>query len=370
MKPTAVAVLDVGKTNKKLRIYDRIFEVLHEARTTIETGDYNGVETDGADELLAWFRSALAECADRFDIRTIAITTHGATCALLDGDGKLAHPVISYTAPCGAAVQEEFYEVYGDRRSLHKETSSADFGFANIAKVLFYVKTRLPEVWEQVRHVLFYDSYLGYELTGELGSESTYLGNHSYLWRYKEGAWSSAARALGADKLFPERLSNSWESLGTVKPEIARECGIPADCPVTCGIHDSNANYLPYLAKGHRDFILNSTGTWCVAMKQASAPELSDAEIDAKLFFNMDATGQPVLTALFPGGWNTRSPPASVPTKTKARSNWSSALSRKLTSSWCLARCRTRRSSPKRLPKSCTRAKPTRWKTSKAGRRP
>ncbi|MDQ1257861.1 MAG: hypothetical protein QG656_2469, partial [Candidatus Hydrogenedentes bacterium] len=28
MKPTVIAVLDVGKTNKKLRIYDRQFRVL------------------------------------------------------------------------------------------------------------------------------------------------------------------------------------------------------------------------------------------------------------------------------------------------------------------------------------------------------
>jgi len=302
VKPNVIAVLDVGKTNKKLRVYNRQFEVLAEQRTTLDVRFVDDVEVDAADDLLEWTRGALKAFAADYDIRAIAVTTHGATCALLDEAGALAFPVISYTCERGAEIQDEFYATFGDREALHLETSTADFGFANLAKVFFFVKTRMPEVWAKVRHAVFFDSYIGYRLTGQLASEMTYLGNHSYFWRYKDRAWSSVAKALGADTLFPERLLKPWEALGTVTPEVARACGLSEDCPVTCGIHDSNANYLPYLAKGQGDFILNSTGTWCVAMKGAAAPELSQAEIASKLFFNMDALGYPVLTALFPGG--------------------------------------------------------------------
>jgi sugar (pentulose or hexulose) kinase len=83
-----------------------------------------------------------------------------------------------------------------------------------------------------------------------------------------------------------------------VKPEWARECGLPDDCLVTTGIHDSNANFLPYLAKGHSDFLLNSTGTWCVLMRGSETLELNDDEIRAKVFFNQDALGRPVRTSL------------------------------------------------------------------------
>ena len=48
------------------------------------------------------------------------------------------------------------------------------------------------------------------------------------------------------------------------------------------GIHDSNANFLPYLAKGYANCILNSTGTWCVAMQSGSARRLTDEEIRAQ----------------------------------------------------------------------------------------
>lgn len=302
MKPPAVAVLDVGKTNKKVSLYDRELNVLAKERTTIESKDLNGLEVEDTGALLTWFRSALKKLAADADVRAIAITTHGATLALLDESGKLAHPVISYSAAKGAEIQEQFYETFGDRAMLHQSTCTPDLGFANMAKVLFYVKTRLPEVWSRCRHALFYTSYLGYELTGVRGIEPTYVGNHSYLWNFARNTWSDVARQLGADKMFPPSFNPPWGCLGAVKREMAEECGISVDCKVGQGIHDSNANFLPYLAQGYDDFLLNSTGTWCVLMRKSTSIDLSPDEIAAKVFFNLDAFGRPVRTCIFPAG--------------------------------------------------------------------
>jgi len=294
--------LDVGKTNKKVRLYGRGFEVLGEQRTTVEAKDLDGLEVEDTEALLGWFREALGKLAREAEIRAVAVTTHGATFALLGEDGRLAHPVISYTAEQGAEVQEEFYETFGDRETLHRATCTADVGFANMAKVLYLVKTRRPEAYAKVRHALFYGPYLGYELTGRMGGEPTYVGNHTYFWNFAEKTWSAVARELGADRFFPAPTANSWECLGVVKPELAAACGLPEDCKVTLGIHDSNANLLPYLAQGYANFMLNSTGTWCVLMRPSETHGLTDAEVDAKVFFNLDALGRPVKTAIFPAG--------------------------------------------------------------------
>lgn len=302
MKTQVVAVLDVGKTNKKVLLYDRAYQVQAETRTAFDPRECNGLEVEATDELLAWFKDALKTFARDYDIRAISVSAHGATCALLDAQGALAHPVVSYTCPKGAEVQDEFYAKYGDRKTVLRETASADVGFANIAKMFYYFQTRLPEVWATVEHALFYNTYLGYELTGVMANELTYLGNHNCFWDFEAQTWSRIGKDLGADTLFPEKMLKPWETLGPLKPEIAEACGLSPDCLVACGLHDSNANFLPYLAQGHDDFILNSTGTWCVAMKRAASRSLTGAEIAANLFFNMDATGWPVLTALFPGG--------------------------------------------------------------------
>lgn len=302
MKPHAVAVLDVGKTNKKASLYDRQFNVLAEERRNVPPYEIDGLEVDDTATLLAWFRDALKRLAEQAEIRAIAITTHGATVALLDGDGGLAHPVVSYSAAKGAGIQEAFYAEFGGREALHRVTGTPDVGFANMAKVLYYLKTRCPAAWANARHALFFTGYLGYELTGAYGMEPTYAGNHSYFWDFTRNAWSDVAIKLGADKLFPETFGRAWDNLGTVKPDIALACGIPADCKVTYGIHDSNANYLPYIARGYKDFLLNSTGTWCVLMRPAASAVLSDGEIAAKVLFNMDVYGRPVRTCIFPAG--------------------------------------------------------------------
>jgi len=302
MKTAVVAVLDVGKTNKKVNLFDRSFALVASERTAVETTERDGLEVERADELLSWLRGTLKGFSHRYDIRAISITTHGATYALLDDSGKLAFPVISYTTDKGPEFEEEFYAKYGSRHDLQRATGTLDLGFANLSKSMYYLRTRLPEVWARCRRAVFYPQYLGYELTGKIGMEPTYLGNHNYLWDMARNTWSSVAKDLGADALFPSTTSAPWDALGTVRPDIADECGLPRDCRVTLGIHDSNANFLPYLAQGRPHDMLNSTGTWCVAMCLADKPALTDDEIAVRIFFNLDALGRPVKTAVFPGG--------------------------------------------------------------------
>ncbi len=298
----AVAVLDIGKTNKKVSLFSRDFEVLAAERASIPPRDHNGIEVEDTPSILSWFKQNLASLSRHAAIRGIAVTTHGATFVLLDETGALAHPVISYTWPGGSVIQDEFYETFGSPLELHRRTGTPDIGFVNMAKVLFYVKTRMPEVWTRCRHGLFYGPYFGYELTGVRGLEPTFPGNHTYFWDFTKTSWSSVGRALEADRLFGERLQKSWDVLGPIRPEWAQETGVPADCQVTLGIHDSNANYLPYLAQEHTDFLLNSTGTWCVLMRPSNTVHLTDAEIEAKVFFNQDAFARPVRTSLTTSG--------------------------------------------------------------------
>lgn len=301
MKTPVVAVLDIGKTNKKVSLYDGTFQTLASERKPFGVTMRDGLEVEQTDEMLAWFRGVLAQFSREYEIRAISISSQGATCALLDEKGDLAYPVISYTSEKGAEIADAFYAQYGDRASLHQMTGTPDLGFANAAKMLFYVRTRMPEVWARTKRALFLPQYLGYLLTGQHGMEPTYLGNHNYLWNIKARSWSTVGQDLNADRLFPP-MSAPWDCLGTVTPAIAQECGLPTDCKVTLGIHDSNANFLPYLAQGYPNCILNSTGTWCVAMQLAASPDLTDDEIAHKIFFNVDVLNRPVKTSVFPGG--------------------------------------------------------------------
>ena len=298
----AVCVLDVGKTNKKLLLYDRALHTLATETIQLDAVDRDGLEHEQTDVLLAWMRRSLRALSVRGRIRGICITTHGATLATLDGEGRLSTPVISYTSPRGAEIEQEFYREFGDSRRLHADTSTAPLGFANAAKILFFIKTRLPDAWARTRHALFYPQYLAFELCGVASRETTYTGCHTYLWLHPDRGWSEVATRLGADRLFPARTLAPWDRIGDVHAALGTERGLPAECAVAAGIHDSNASLVPYIAKGQSNYVLNSTGSWCVAMRPSPDCRLSARDLDTKTFYNLDARGCPVKTSIFPGG--------------------------------------------------------------------
>ncbi len=302
MKPRAVAVLDVGKTNKKVAVYDRRLALVFESKRIVATRDHQGIEVENTPELLEWLRGALTAAAREFAIEAIAVTTHGATVAVLDEQGALVHPVISYTHAQGAQICADFFKAYGSEPELHQRTSTADFGFINAGKILHFMKTRLPEAWKRARHVLLYPQYFGYEFTGRRAVEPTYLGNHTYLWDFAAWKYSEVARGLGVDRMLPQQIKEPWDELGPLRREWAEACGISPACKVAVGIHDSNSSLLGYLVQGYPTFTLNSTGTWCVGMRRSENAVLSEEELQTKTFFNLDAFRHFLKTSIFLGG--------------------------------------------------------------------
>ena len=81
----------------------------------------------------------------------------------------------------------------------------------------------------------------------------------SQLVDVKAQTYSSLARQRGWDRLFPPMVK-AWDVLGPLKPSF-RGASFKGRGAVLAGVHDSNANYLRYLAAGEGSFTLLSTGT-------------------------------------------------------------------------------------------------------------
>ncbi len=129
--------------------------------------------------------------------------------------------------------------------------------------------------------------------------EVTTLDAQTHLWNPTARAFSSLVAGQGWKPLFPP-LRRAWDVLGPVRPAVAAATGLPADTPVLCGIHDSNANYLRYLAAGLDDFTLMSTGTWVISFN--TAQPLDALYEDRDTVANVDVTGRPVACSRFMGG--------------------------------------------------------------------
>jgi sugar (pentulose or hexulose) kinase len=77
--------------------------------------------------------------------------------------------------------------------------------------------------------------------------------------------------------------------------------GLPPDCVVHVGVHDSNASYLRYRrAMADRPFSVVSTGTWSIVMNGSAGAAVLQAERD--MLANVDVTGTPVVCSRFMGG--------------------------------------------------------------------
>lgn len=304
VKTPAIIVLDVGKTNKKVLVFDRHLKILEKESVDIgEVTDRTGLKLEQPQAVFDWFLERLKYLSSRYHISAISITTHGAMGVCFDSNGRITCPPLAYTNEPGRQFSDDFFNEFGDRQELQLQTATAEIGeMINFAKVLYYLKKNFPERLEKTKHILLYPQYFGFLLTGNIAAEPTMLGCHTYLYDHKNNTYSDVAKNLGVIEKLPEHISNPWDVLGTVTGQITKKCGLDESCIVTVGVHDSNASLLPFLITNNDNFVLNSTGTWCVAMKPTEDISFEPQEFGRNVFYNQDVFGRPVKTSVFMGG--------------------------------------------------------------------
>jgi len=304
MSEPVVAVIDVGKTNKKIHIYNRELVLTDSCSESFGPMIRDGISFETTDELVEWLLDNLSRLGSRHNIRVIAISTHGATFACIDEAGELTIPVVDYTYEPGEEFHEEFYGVAGNKYDLQRKTASFELkALVNPGKGIYFLQKSYPEEFARTNRILMYAQYFAYKLSGEVTADPTYLACHTYLFDHEKIGYSEVADALGIRDLLPETIKDPGDVAGLILPEVAARTGLSPLTKILVGIHDSNASLLPYLIKKQdEDFIVNSTGTWCVAMHPEEAVRFSDDEIGKAVFYNMSAFREPVKTTILVGG--------------------------------------------------------------------
>lgn len=302
MEPV-IAVLDIGKTNKKTVLFDMDLKMRDARRRKIEPILEDGIRVEDVHGIEDWFFQQLRELGTDYDIRAIAITTHGAGAVCVGSDGDPSVPPVDYTQPVEDGVRERFFAEMGSPDELQVATATAEVQpLINVGKSLFYLKERYPADFAKTKHVLLFPQYFAFRLTGVATADITYTGCHTYLWDFQKRDWSVVADRLGIREALPKKPVLPTETIGTITPEIARKTGLSTDVVVTAGIHDSNSSILPYLITREKDFVLNSTGTWCVAMRPTESVSFAPDEVGKMVFYNLSYAGKPIKTSILLGG--------------------------------------------------------------------
>ncbi|MGV7206399.1 FGGY-family carbohydrate kinase [Oxalobacteraceae bacterium A2-2] len=293
----ATIVLDIGKTNVKLVLLDEAGATLAERRipnAVVKDGPYPHHDTE---RIWNWMLDTMGEFAGLAHVSAIVPVTHGATAALVDEDG-LVLPVLDYEFEPPAAQLAD----YGSLRPAYDTTCSPQLPAGlNLGRQLVWQAQAFPAEFQRARHILMYPQYWAWRLGGMAASEVTSLGCHTDLWQPARQQYSSLIERMGWSGLFPA-LQPAWASLGAIKTELAGRTGLPADCKIICGIHDSNASLLRHLHGAGKDEPLTvlSTGTWVIAA--AIGMPLDGLREEADMLANSNALGQPVACMRFMGG--------------------------------------------------------------------
>ena len=295
-EPRRIAVIDVGKTNAKVVLFDM------EARAEIASrarrnqplqGRYSHFDVDG---LFDFITRSLGEIQAANGIDAISITTHGACFALLDANGELVLPVMDYEDAQPDALDADYRQL----RPLFAETGSPRLPMGlNAGAMLYWQMRTFPTEFARAASIVPWPQYWAYRLTGVLATEATSLGVHTDLWNPHEGRYSSLVTALGWERLMPD-LRPASDVLGPVLPELAERLGLPAGLPVHSGLHDSNASLLPHLLSRQAPFSVLSTGTWVVTLSVGGRDIAYDEERD--VLINVNARGMKTPSARFMGG--------------------------------------------------------------------
>lgn len=297
ISPTPViAIFDIGKTNKKLFLFDEQYTVVLEKTEQFdETKDEDGFACEDLDRLTTWVRQSLRELFDnkQVSLRALNFSTYGASFVHVDAEGNAASPLYNYLKPYPPELLEQFYNRYGGEITFSMHTASPVLGSLNSGMQLYRLKYEKPELFKQIRYSLHLPQYMSFLVTGRPYSDITSIGchtglwnfpqNHYHEWLYREGISDKLAPIFPSDQL----MFSQWEGHALLT-------GV--------GLHDSSAALIPYLVHFSEPFLLISTGTWCISLNPFNQSRLTVEELQQDCLCYMEYRGKPVKASrLFAG---------------------------------------------------------------------
>jgi sugar (pentulose or hexulose) kinase len=259
-KQNVIAIFDVGKTNKKLFLFDDNYKIVFERSARfIETVDEDGFPCENLESLQSSVFDSLHEVSrlKDFQIKAVNFCSYGASFVYLKYQLHPCAPLYNYLKEYPERLKKQFYDTYGGEEEFSFRTASPVLGSLNSGMQLYRIKYEKPELFNQIKYALHLPQYLSFLISGKAYSDITSIGCHTNLWDFdkneyhdwvnREGILEKLPPIFPCDKLVPASLNGYNYSVGI-------------------GLHDSSAALIPYLVNFHEPFVLISTGTWCISL--------------------------------------------------------------------------------------------------------
>lgn len=293
-KTPVILIFDVGKTNKKVLLFDDRYRlVFEESKKFEETTDEDGFPCEDVTALTDWVKDSFEKLNNHkdFEIKAVNFSAYGASFVYLDDELNVISPLYNYLKPFPSELQKKFYKDNGGESLVSKQTASPVLGNLNSGMQLYRLKYEKPEKFKKIKYALHLPQYLGYILTSALNTDITSIGCHTNLWNFQDGKYHQWVNKESVAEKFPGVL-----------PCDAIAGKIDEAIPSGAGLHDSSAALIPYFYSFNEPFVLLSTGTWCITLNPFNNTMLSDYELDEDCLCYLSYQGKPVKASrLFAG---------------------------------------------------------------------
>jgi len=295
MSVPVIVIFDVGKTNKKVLLFDEQYKLLQEESINLqETTDEDGFPCEDLMALTTWIETKFSDCLSRKDIEVKAVnfSAYGASFVHLNDELKSRTPLYNYLKPYPENLRKQFYDTYGGEDLVARETASPVLGSLNSGLQLYRLKYEKPNIFSQVKCSLHLPQYLSFVVSRRLATDISSVGCHTNLWDFQKDAYHDWVYQEELDKKFAP-LYQGDKIIGNLEQSKVQ---------VGIGMHDSSAALIPYLSSVHDSFVLISTGTWCISLNPFNHSKLTSEELKQDCLCYLSYRGEHVKASrLFAG---------------------------------------------------------------------
>ena len=208
----------------------------------------------------------LAACADE-KIAGISFGGQMHGLVILDKDDNVLRPAILWND--GRSTEETDYlnNVIG-KEKLSKLTANIAFAGFTAPKIL-WVKNNEPEIFEKISKIMLPKDYISYMLSGSFSTDYSDASG-MLLLDVKNKKWSKEMIDICSisEDMLP-KLYESYEAVGIIKPELAKELGLNEGIKIVAGAGDNAAAAIgtATVGEGACNISLGTSGTVFISSK-------------------------------------------------------------------------------------------------------
>lgn len=179
-----------------------------------------------------------SEC-EKSQVRGISFGGQMHGLVALDENDRVIRPAILWNDGRSAEQTEYLNYVIG-KRKLSRYTGNIAFAGFTAPKIL-WMRENEPGNFARIRKIMLPKDYLAYRLSGVFCTDYSDASG-MLLLDVEHKCWSGEMlRICGITQEQLPGLFESWEPVGTLKPEAAEELGLPVDVKIIAGAGDNAA---------------------------------------------------------------------------------------------------------------------------------